>query len=67
MAFPALTAVNLVLLVSVWTLVLFSSSSAKLVSYVLPAFPPLALALGDFVDASLAAPGVQRNGRKSIY
>ena len=40
------------LLAGVWCLVFFSCSGSKLPTYILPAFPPLCLALGEFVARS---------------
>jgi hypothetical protein len=43
---------GLLLLAGSWCVLFFSLSGCKLATYVLPAFPPLALALGTFVSLS---------------
>jgi 4-amino-4-deoxy-L-arabinose transferase-like glycosyltransferase len=45
-------AVGFFLLAALWSLVFFSMSGCKRPSYILPVMPPLALALGCFVDAA---------------
>lgn len=45
---------GLVLLSAVWCLTFYSTAGCKRVGYVLPAIPPLALALGCYVDAILS-------------
>ncbi len=43
------------LLAGVWSFVFFSASVCKRPSYILPVMPPLALALGCYVDAAISA------------
>ncbi len=45
-------------------LVLFSVASAKLIPYILPALPPLALLLADSIRCALSNHGAQRAGRR---
>jgi dolichol-phosphate mannosyltransferase len=47
-------ALGLILLASVWTLLFFSASGCKRPTYILPMMPPLALALGWYLDSILA-------------
>jgi hypothetical protein len=47
-------ALGLFLLASAWTLVFFSIGGSKRAGYILPALPPLALALGCFLEAALS-------------
>lgn len=54
-------ALGFFLLAGLWGLLFFSASGCKRPSYLLPIMPPLALALGCFVDAACAA-GRQRFG-----
>jgi dolichol-phosphate mannosyltransferase len=42
------------LLCGLWSLIFFSASACKRPSYILPAMPPLALALGCYVDAAVS-------------
>jgi hypothetical protein len=45
----------LFLLAALWSLAFFSASGCKRPSYILPVMPPLALALGCYVDAACSA------------
>jgi dolichol-phosphate mannosyltransferase len=54
-------ALGFVLLAFGWALVLFSASGCKRATYILPAMPPLALALGWYLDAVVAR-GLARHG-----
>ena len=45
-------------------LVLFSVASAKLIPYILPALPPLALLLADSIRCAVSNHGAQRAGRR---
>lgn len=53
-------AVGLFLLAALWCLLFFSAADCKRALYILPAMPPLALALGWFLDVSL--PRERRHG-----
>jgi 4-amino-4-deoxy-L-arabinose transferase-like glycosyltransferase len=48
-------ALGMFLLVALWCLAFFSASGCKRPSYILPAMPPLALALGSYVDAACSS------------
>jgi dolichol-phosphate mannosyltransferase len=52
---PRPAALGLFLLAGLWCLVFFSASGCKRPSYILPAMPPLALALGCYLDAAFAS------------
>jgi hypothetical protein len=47
-------ALGFVLLAFLWSLLLFSASGCKRATYILPAMPPLAMALGCYLDAVAA-------------
>ncbi len=53
-------ALGFFLLAGLWGLLFFSASACKRPSYLLPAMPPLALALGCYVDAVTAAGRLRR-------
>jgi 4-amino-4-deoxy-L-arabinose transferase-like glycosyltransferase len=53
-------ALGFFLLASLWCLAFFSASGCKRPSYLLPAMPPLALALGCYLDAAWAAGRLRR-------
>jgi 4-amino-4-deoxy-L-arabinose transferase-like glycosyltransferase len=53
-------ALGLFLLAGLWALLFFSASGCKRPSYILPAMPPLALALGCYVDAAWEAGRLRR-------
>jgi 4-amino-4-deoxy-L-arabinose transferase-like glycosyltransferase len=48
------------LLAAGWCFVFYSSAGSKRAGYILPAMPPLALALGSFLDAALTTAGERR-------
>jgi 4-amino-4-deoxy-L-arabinose transferase-like glycosyltransferase len=52
---PPSRALGFFLLAGLWSLAFFSASGCKRPSYILPAMPPLALALGCFLDAAFSA------------
>jgi dolichol-phosphate mannosyltransferase len=63
-------ALGLFLLAALWCLFFFSAAGCKRAPYILPAMPPLALALGCYLDARLArAPGIalRRYGSRLAY
>jgi 4-amino-4-deoxy-L-arabinose transferase-like glycosyltransferase len=53
-------ALGFFLLAGLWGLVFFSASGCKRPSYILPAMPPLALALGCYVDAACSLGRLRR-------
>jgi hypothetical protein len=53
-------ALGVFLLAGLWCLLFFSASGCKRPSYILPAMPPLALALGCYVDAACSAGRIRR-------
>jgi dolichol-phosphate mannosyltransferase len=50
------------LLAFLWSLLFFSAAGCKRAAYILPAMPPLALALGCYLDAALPRERVRRAG-----
>jgi 4-amino-4-deoxy-L-arabinose transferase-like glycosyltransferase len=52
---PRPGALGVFLLAGLWCLMFFSASGCKRPSYILPAMPPLALALGCYVDAACSS------------
>jgi 4-amino-4-deoxy-L-arabinose transferase-like glycosyltransferase len=52
---PRPAALGFFLLAGLWSLAFFSASGCKRPSYILPAMPPLALALGCYLDAAFAS------------
>src|SRR5439155_13055189 len=53
------------LLAGLWCLLFFSLAGCKRTSYILPAMPPLALAVGCYVDA--ASSGVRRAFSRALW